>query len=47
MSGNLTVLELNSNFLNIDGSVNIKSDATFTENLFVNGNLDVCEKFNS
>ena len=44
MSGNLTVLgELNSNFLNIDGSVNIESDATFTENLFINGNLDVCE----
>ena len=44
MSGNLTVLgELNTKFLNIDGSVNIQSDATFTENLFVNGNLDVSE----
>lgn len=44
MSGNLTVLgELDSKFLNIDGSVNIKSDATFEENLIINGYLDVSE----
>ena len=42
MSGDLTVLgELNTKFLNIDGSVNIKSDATFTENLFVNQDVTV------
>ena len=42
MSGNLTVNgELDTKFLNIDGSVNIKSDATFTENLFVNQDVTI------
>ena len=42
MSGNLTILgELNTKFLNIDGSVNIQSDATFTENLYVNQDVTV------
>lgn len=42
MSGNLTVLgELNTKFLNIDGSINIQSDATFTENLYVNQDVTI------
>ena len=42
MSGNLTILgELNTKFLNIDGSVNIQSDATFTENLYVNQDVTI------